>query len=386
MPFGGVGGTEVATLRIANAAKTIGVHSLVLCLDPSPVVRAYFEDAGVDVVECAERPEPSIRRGISYYRQSKAVARELRRRGVTVLHGADVAAGFHCGLAGRLAGVPVLCHVRSRHDQVTRRDQRFLRFVNHFVFVSLDSWKRFSYRVPKARGSVLYDGIAPPQPTRNPAEFRAELCAEMKIPQNAVLIGMTARVSPQKDYETLIEAAKIVVGKHSEAFFIIAGDNSTHPVYREHYAHLLALLSEAGLETHFRFLGFRSDVADLLHAFDIFVLSTHLEGLPLAVLEAMACRKPVTATAIDGVPELIDHGRSGFLVPHGDAAPLARHLCELIESPALAFEIGTAAAERVRENFSEAAFEEHVNRLYRRFGRPLSMSANSVDGTATTPC
>jgi glycosyltransferase involved in cell wall biosynthesis len=332
-------------------------------------LKALFADSDIELVDCGTAPQPSVQNFHRFFREAAALAQQLRVRNIDLVHCADVSAGFHCGLAGKLARVPVLCHIRNRHDQLPKRDQLFLRAIDYFVFVSQDTWRRFSCRVGRNKGTVLYDGIAPRKPTRDPRGIRETLLSESNLPANSVLIGMTARVSPQKDYETLIKAASIVVSRFPSAFFVVAGDFSSNASNREHYTSLLANLAASGVGDHFRFLGFRPDVDDLLHAFDIFVLSTNHEGLPLAVIEAMACRRPVVATAVDGVPELIEEGRSGFLVPHANADVLANRLCDLIGDDARARQMGDAAFSRVLEKFSEDAFRKNVGALYAKFAR-----------------
>jgi glycosyltransferase involved in cell wall biosynthesis len=114
----------------------------------------------------------------------------------------------------------------------------------------------------------------------------------------------------------------------------------------------------------FLFTGFRTDVARLMRAFDVFVLSTHFEGLPLVVLEAMAMGLPVVATAVNGIPEVIDRDEVGLLFPHEDSAALARHLVALLTDPARAASVGAAGREAVRERFGTEAFARNVTRLY----------------------
>ena len=147
---------------------------------------------------------------------------------------------------------------------------------------------------------------------------------------------------------------------------MVAGDCSASEVSRNHYAHVQKLLREAGLTESFIFTGYRSDALRLLAAFDIVALSTNFEGLPLALVEAMAYAKPVVATAVDGIPELITDGVDGFLTPHADAQVLSAKLLAFLNEPVLAARLGTAARQTVLQNFTAEHFARRMMDLYTR--------------------
>ena len=143
-----------------------------------------------------------------------------------------------------------------------------------------------------------------------------------------------------------------------------------------------------GIEDSFLFTGFQSDVPEIVAALDVFVLSTHREGLPLSLLEAMAQGKPVIATAVDGIPELITHGETGLLYGHKDTAALASLILGVVADPERAAQLGEAAREHCRANFNQATFAENAAELYREMLPPqriarrgASIRAQAVKGT-----
>ena len=369
LPYPSIGGTEHATLRAMKAVEPAGFEALAVLLSDTAELRRFFRQENVPVMGWSPA-EPSIRHGGTYLASARALASEFRRLGVRLVHCSDYLAGWYAGLAGRLAGVPVLCHIRNRHE-LSWRERLSMRSITHFAFVSRDTWSRFPCRVPARRGTVVYDGIRPPPPMPAAARERerARLKAEFGLPDSAKLIGMLARVAPQKDYDTLVKAAGQVVRTHPEARFIVAGDTSSTEVSRAHSAHVRGLLETTGLAKFFVLTGYRSDVARLLGCFDISVLSTHWEGLPLALLEAMGHGQAVVATAVDGIPELIQDGVNGFLTPHKDAAALAGRLLELLDSPADCVRLGQAAQQTVRDGFTPESFAASLVDLYRRLLR-----------------
>lgn len=361
MPWTGVGGTEHATLRIAQAVRDRGFHSIAFCRDDAPEVHEFFRAADIPTVPY-HHTELSLRAPLPFARNTRAIARDLTRLGVNLLHCADVDGGIEAGLAGGVARVPVLCHVRNPVLTVSRRERLLMSLVNRFVFVSRDTWSTFGLEVGPSRGSVLYDGIVPGADAS--AETRADVRRELALGPDTPVVGMTARVSPQKDYITLARAAAKVREVVPEVRFVIVGDHTEHAAHREHYALVREELVRLNVLDNFVFTGFRSDVARVMRAFDVFVLSTHFEGLPLVVLEAMSVGLPVVATAVNGIPEVIDRSEVGLLYPHEDADGLARHLTAMLTDRSLASRIGAAGRESVRRRFGMEAFADNVVGLY----------------------
>jgi glycosyltransferase involved in cell wall biosynthesis len=361
LPFPSVGGTEHATLRIMKAADTSRYRNLAFVLSESDSVLSFFADAGIPCLSY-EPADHSYRHAPTYWRASLALARAFRRNQVDLVHCADLLAGYHAALAAWFAGRPVLCHIRNRFDVISRRDRSFLWPIDRFVFVSQSTWRHFGCRVRESKRVVVYDGIdARPDAalTRN----RAEVCREFHIPETAGIVGMIARVAPQKDYASLARAAARVLREGCQAHFIIVGDCSS-AACRDHYVQVQRFVAESGVAASFTFTGYRTDVRRLLDAFDVFVLSTHSEGLPLVILEAMAGGKPVVATAVDGIPEIVCDGQTGLLYPHEDHDQLAAHIIRLLRRRGLAHQLGSAGRALVESRFSRDQFAANMNALY----------------------
>jgi glycosyltransferase involved in cell wall biosynthesis len=148
------------------------------------------------------------------------------------------------------------------------------------------------------------------------------------------------------------------------ARFVIVGDHERHDAHREHFAVVQRELERLGVAHAFVFTGFRSDVARVMGAFDVFVLSTHFEGLPLVILEAMAMQLPVVATGVNGIPELITSESVGLLAPHEDDEKLGEQLLALLRDPARARRMGAAGRTLVEQRFSARAFGDSIGALY----------------------
>jgi glycosyltransferase involved in cell wall biosynthesis len=194
------------------------------------------------------------------------------------------------------------------------------------------------------------NGIEVPPAVRRPdPALRAELVRGR--PDYVVLTP--ARLHEQKGHAYLLAAAARV----PEATFVLAGDGPLRP-------ELERLAAERNVADRCVFLGYRSDVSDLLAAADVFVLPSLFEGLPVSVLEAMAAERPVVATAIGGTDEAVTHEVTGLLVPPRDPAALAAAIRRLQADPQLAGRLAAAGRERVQREFSSAATARNVMRIY----------------------
>lgn len=368
LPWTGVGGTEHATLRIGRAVAT-RYYSHYFCPADAPEVAAFFSASGQPAVSYP-RQEPSFRFPLPYLAASWRLARQFRRRRIELVHCADWTGVQYAAVAARLAGCKLISHVRNRNESIPQRDWRLLRLVDRFVFVSRDTERGFGYPGAAGRATVLYDGIAVPEQKATPAEVRTQL----GLPDNGPLAVMAARVAEQKDFPTLIAAAALLRQRHPYLRFVILGDYERHPEHRAHYAFVQEHLARFGVTDQFHFAGFRTDVNRLLGGMDLFVLSTHWEGLPLVILEAMSQGLPVVATAVDGVPEAVADGETGYAVPHAEPEALAAAIESLLADPARAAAMGRAGRQRVERMFSVPQFEANLLKLYDQLLAPDTVS------------
>ncbi len=372
LPFPGVGGTEVATRRLADAVRPFDVGSSALLLRPAEDLQAYLEGAGIPCLVPAVRPEPSLLRAAPrFLHESWTLARTLRA--FDLIHCADVSAAYSVAVAGRLARRPVLCHIRNREARLPLRSRLFIGAAGHFVFVSRDTRDRFPMPgLARTRTSILYDGVdIPPSPSGAERQAAAAaLRAEFGLAADAVIAAMFARVNPQKDYPTLVRAAALLRDSHPRLRFLIVGDKDRVPQNRAHFAEVEALARAAGVLDRFVFTGFREDIRHLMLAADLCLLCTHFEGLPLVLIEAMALGQPCIATAVDGIPEALTDGVTGLLHAPGDAEGLAAAIVRLADSPALALTIGEAARRDAEDRFSRDRFARDAHALYAKLAGP----------------
>lgn len=191
-----------------------------------------------------------------------------------------------------------------------------------------------------------------------PSKDATKLKSELGIEANRPVIGTAGRLVPVKGYDTLLETAQLVCASHPETVFVLAGDG---PLRSE----LEAKCKELNLSDNFKFLGFRHDIIDLTNMLDIFIMSSHNEGIPVILLEAMSMAKPVVATSVGGIPEVIQDGKAGFLVSPGDPQALCRACLKLLENDELKRTFGENGKERIEAKFQVAQQAERVAAVYR---------------------
>ena len=374
LPWPTIGGVEHGALRAARAARDSGIESVAFHLRQAWPVERLFRADGFSTASYGGI-DPSIRHFRAFLSESLRMAAEFRRLQIDVVHCADLLAGYYAGLAGRLAGLPVMCHVRCSFPSISARDRLFLRPVSRWVFVSRSSWQEFGVRVSPSRGTVLYDAVETVDPI-DATSVSGAVRAELGLPADALLVGMVARVAPAKDYATLGRAAVSVVARVPRAHFIIIGDNSGTESYRQHYAEVMQFFESLGIARRFTFTGFRTDVARLIAACDISALVTHTEGLPLGLLEAMSLGKPIVATAIGGIPEIVKDGATGLLHAHEDCEELSAAIIRLLTDQAAACALGDAGLADVKTRFGPARFQAELVDEYRKVTHRLGSKSD----------
>ena len=203
---------------------------------------------------------------------------------------------------------------------------------------------------------------------------RANLRDEFGLPPDALIVGNVAALVGHKDHATLVRAAAIVLQTHPEAYFIVAGEGELRPSIER-------LRDELGIGGHFILAGFRTDVPSMLADFDILAMSSCMEGLGSALLEAMAMGCPIATTNAGGIKEIVTDGLNGLVVAVRDPKALARAIMRLIREPQLRRQIALTARKTVEQHFSTDVLLAETLKVYERvLGRPTRVQERS-DGS-----
>jgi len=207
--------------------------------------------------------------------------------------------------------------------------------------------------VPASRLRLVYEGV----PDRRPQTGGVEALRALGVPEGAPVVGNIAALTDHKDHATLLEAAPLVLARVPEARFVVVGEGELRPA-------LEARAAALGLGDRWIFAGFRTDVDALLPCFSLFCLSSRSEGLGTSLLDAMNFGRAVVATAAGGIPEAVEDGVTGRIVPVGDPRSLADALVGLLGDAARRETLGRAARRRFEERFAVDRMVDETVRVY----------------------
>lgn len=339
--------------------------SVTVCTSVTPVAEV-FRKAGCEIVSV-----PEMEREISPLRDVRALVRLTRvcRDGhFDVVHTHTSKGGFIGRAAARLARVPVVVHTAhgfAFHEASSPRVVAFYatlervaaRWCDRIVTVS-DFHRTWAIKLgiaPPQKIVTIQNGIA--RDRLKVTRGRDDVRRELGVRDNDVLLVSIGRLFPQKGLRTLLDALPGVITPDERIRVVLAGEGPLR-------AELEAQAKRLGLDRVVTFLGFRSDVGDLLNASDVVVAPTLFEGLSISVLEAMATAKPIVTTTIGSNLELVEDGVSALLVPPEDPTRLAQAILKMTTEPALAARLGRAGKERFDAGFTDRVMKDSLWTLY----------------------
>jgi glycosyltransferase involved in cell wall biosynthesis len=272
----------------------------------------------------------------------------------------------HSGRDTQLAGIAART-ILSRRPRIVRTRHLALPITSRFSYSVLPDHVVTVSRyvenylveagVPRTGITTVATGIDFSRYDR--ASVPGNLRDELGLPADSLLVGTVAILRAKKGHAEILDAVPAVLERFPEAHFVFAGDGPQTD-------NLKARIAAEGLGGHVHLLGLRRDVTNVLASLDLFVLPTHQEALGTAFIEAGAMGLPAVATDVDGVPEVILDGKTGYLVPAHDGKALVEPICRLLADPALRRQMGAAARGYVRQAFAREAVAAGMEAVYRR--------------------
>ena len=356
---GGPGGAETLVLNLATRLDPKRFRSIVV-LPPGPWLNQKLRESGVPIYEIEWRKWFDPRGPLS---MAKIVLKEK----ADLIHSHLPGQNFMSCITGTLTRRPTLV---TYHGAVEFKD-------SHTVKGQVRSWivrnsasgmivvcdfvgdMIRSMGFPHHRVTRIYNGI-------DTQKFRIArsgvIRTELGIPDSVRVVTMVANIRESKGYDDFIKAAAETLRRHPDTVFLAVGD--IDPVIG---APLLRLAKELGLDSRFRFLGFREDIPEILKDSDVFVLSSTSEGLPLVMLEAMASGRPMVVTRCGGPQEVLEDGETACLVPPGEAHPLAEKISYILRTPSVASKLGENAMIKVNQDFTLEGMVSKYEALYESY-------------------
>lgn len=353
-----------------------GVVEPVVVLPPkSPQIDRY-RGAGATVIE---QPMQRIRRTASvgalaaygglFLPEALRFYRLIRRHKIDLVH-TNMEVVLQSGLAARLAGVPSVYHVRGTSFATPRRVCDAVvgainKLADEIIVISNAVGEIFYERGIRNKVSVIFNSLDPAAFDQPNAEATAALRRELTSGADGPLVATVGRINPRKGLECFVEAASIVARRHPHARFAAVGD--TADASEETYlVKLRELSARLGISERIVFAPARRNIAELMSAIDLFVMTSVNEGFGRVIIDAMSARRPVVASEVGGIPEIVEQGETGVLVPHSQPQAFADAIARILSNPDLASHMGEAGRRRVETHFSDAAQLPSVLNVYRR--------------------
>lgn len=354
------GGAELSFLRMLRHHPTDLLDLHVGVLLPGGDLEQDFVALGVPIV-------PFYRKWRFDLSPMTRIARYCEQQQIEIVHAMLWLSGVFAALAARR--VPGLQAIGSTLQEVydTQKFGAIRATIDRALAPRMDAMVVNSvyvrhylaaHQYPLQNVVIVPNGITIPDCT-TAATLRDELRQRYAIAPDAPCVGMLARLSPAKDQATLLRAAKIVRQRFPTVRFLIAGEGSER-------AALEALSASLGLGEQVIFTGRVPEAAAIMPAWDVAAHASRHEGLPNVIQEALAWGKPVVATRIAGIPEIITEGENGYLIPVGDAETFAQRIGELLADPARAQAMGATGRQRAIEEWSTDRMVAHYLNLYLR--------------------
>lgn len=352
------GGAETILLRLASNLDRDRFRSLAL-LPEEGWLSEQLRNAGVPVFFANSRKWYD-------FRLLKDMSRLIEQEGVDLIHSQQTGQNFYSCIAGLLKARKTVATYQAAHDLAeaqgwkdTARLATVRMLADAVVAVSEDVsalLKRAHF--PPKKIVRIYNAI---DAKGFSVKADGRLRRSLDLPEHSRLVGTVACLRPQKGYTFLIEAARAVIDSIPEVHFIAAGEMNA-----ETSRPLFELVDQLGLRNHFHFLGFRDDIPEILSELDVFVLASTSEGLPLALLEAMAAGRPVVATQCGGPAEVVQNGVNGLLIPPGEPKAIASAVTELLTNRDRAARFAQAGRAKTQADFTLDKMLEDHEALYER--------------------
>ncbi|KEQ28842.1 hypothetical protein N180_19560 [Pedobacter antarcticus 4BY] len=351
---GKIGGGETHVLDLVHQLNRDKFESVILAFTPGPMVDQLKSEGFTVYVVPTERP--------FNWKAWPAVTQILTDENIDLVHAHGTRANSNTFYSAKKLNIPLVytVHGWSFHpDQsmpvkfIRAQSERLLvSKADHTICVSQSNLADGKKRFPISRGSVIVNGIN--QNKFNPDQTFPDFRKEINIDNSVVLVGYIARITVQKDPFTFLRAIALTP---EVIKFVIIGDGELKP-------EMLRLAGELGLTDRIVFLDFRSDIPSILNAIDIFCLPSLWEGLPIALLEAMAMRKAIVATAIDGTRDLVRQMENGVLVPVSESSKLADAITTLASDRNLRERLGEQAYRTIKDNFGVEEMALKIENVY----------------------
>lgn len=350
----GLGGAEQVVIRLATGLDRRRFTPIICCLNDVGAFAHQAQRRGIEVIALSKQRRYDL---LMLWK----LARLMRQRRVAIVHTHLWGANCWGRLAAWMAGVPVI--IAHEHGMQPWRgrlhffiDRLLMRLTDRVLFASEQVRQDYVARVCSHadRCQVIPNGVASVTEMANRHAMRQRLGWSE---QDRIILSV-GRLAPEKGYRDLLDAFATVLRCVPEARLVIIGDGAQRQ-------ELAVLHNRCGLNGHVKFLGRLDEVGPWFAVADLYVQPSHREGLPLAMLEAMAAGLPVVVTRVGDAAHVVETGGGGIVVPPQDPARLAQALAQLLQDPQRRSRLAIAAQATVQQLYSIEQMLDRVQGVYK---------------------
>jgi glycosyltransferase involved in cell wall biosynthesis len=353
-----IGGMERVIMELCRYVDPSRYRLSICCISKRGPLADRMESEGVQVVFCQNQSK------FGKYFRGVELGKVFREQKVDLLHTHHMPAFIDSTLGKVLSGVPILINTdHCKQYPIELRWQILEKgcslFADSIIAVS-DHTRNdlIKYqRLAPEKLQVIRNGI---DVTFTRPETPADMRRELGIAPDDIVIGTAARLETQKGLDLLIDATPLILKTLPKARVVIVGGGSLEDDLKARAAGL-------GLGDRVIVTGYRTDAVDIMRTFDCFAQTSIFEGMPMALLEAMALEKPIVASAVGGVPEVVEDAVTGTLLHDRSPETLANAILHFLVDPAVGKRYGAAGRARYEQHFTARAMVSQYEKLYEHF-------------------
>ncbi|MCG2677703.1 glycosyltransferase family 4 protein [bacterium] len=344
------GGQERRTFAEAVEFKKRG-YRVILAVQPESALGKQAKEVGIEVREIGMENREILR---AFFRLFSL----MRRERVDIVNTHSPKDSWIASFAARLACRPIILRTRHISVPISNHLLNIVYKLPHKIITCGEKIRERMIEVnrfPKEKVISIPTGVDVER--FNPERVKENIREELGIDQDAPLVGSISIIRTEKGYPYFLEAAQEILKVKPETRFLIVGHEPKGDTLAQE-------VRRRGLEDKVIMPGSREDVPEILASLDVFVLSSLREGVPQGVAQALAMERPVVATDVGGVPELVKDNETGLLVPPADSRALAKAILELLKDRKKAKRLGRNGRRLVKERFSQKVMIAKIENIY----------------------
>jgi len=362
-----IGGAELYLLKVLKHLNKNKFSPVVIVPDDG-CLNQRLKQIGVQTQIVAlgpfqrKNPFPHIRSIINLFRQ-------IVRYKPLIVHSFTRPAQYYCAWAAKLTRTANICHFHDiiNWDDYTKFSKWSVSSADIVIAVSLAAKEcLLKGNIQEEKIVVINNGIDPEEISQ-PADIK-KIRMDFNLKEKGLLVAAVGRIVPEKGFDVFIRAAAEVLKNIPDVKFIIVGEEQARLGSSYSYLNNLKLLvKELDIESNLSFTGFREDVLSIIKSVDLLVLSSIMDACPTVILEAMALAKPVVASRVGGIPEMVEDNITGVLFSNGNFQELAKHIIGLLSDEEYRLRLGESGKNKVKKSYLIKEKVCRIEECYNKF-------------------